>query len=280
MLTVKAPAKLNLTLEVLGKRPNGYHEVRSVLQTVDLCDTLSFQPYHGIHFEADLPSWSAGKSLVGKAVSLLQRTFAVSSGVDIKMGKRIPQLAGLGGDSSGAAAVLRGLNELWELDLSMEKLLALAVQLGSDVPFFLYGGTALAEGRGEKVTPLPPLPRMWVVLFVPDVPREPGKTGRMYAAIRPAHYTDGRVTEDLMKALKEGGFRPTMLFNTFENIAFALTSRLNVYKEHFIKLGAPDVHLAGSGPALFALLEDESQAKGLYTRCKNQGMEAYLVGTV
>jgi len=121
---------------------------------------------------------------------------------------------------------------------------------------------------------------MWVVLFVPDVPREPGKTGRMYAAIRPAHYTDGRVTEDLMKALKEGGFRPTMLFNTFENIAFALTSRLNVYKEHFIKLGAPDVHLAGSGPALFALLEDESQAKGLYTRCKNQGMEAYLVGTV
>jgi 4-diphosphocytidyl-2C-methyl-D-erythritol kinase len=83
-----------------------------------------------------------------------------------------------------------------------------------------------------------------------------------------------------MKALKGGGFRPTMLFNTFENIAFALTSRLNVYKEHFIKLGAPDVHLAGSGPALFALLEDESQAKGLYTRCKNQGMEAYLVGTV
>ena len=170
---------------------------------------------------------------------------------------------------------------LWRLGLSPAELVELAPRLGSDVAFFLYGGTALAEGRGERVTPLPSLPHRWVVLVIPDVPRVAGKTKQLYASLKPSHYTDGQITEKFIKALKEGGeFKPSMLFNTFENVAFDFFPKLKVYKGHLVKLGASDVHLAGSGPALFTLVEDKAQAEDLYTRCKNQGMECYLTDTL
>ena len=278
MLTVLVPAKINLTLEVLGKRPDGFHEIRSVLQTVNLCDRLHFRTGQGITFKCDMPGWSAEESLVAKAVSLLQKATGCSKGAEIEVEKRIPLMSGLGGDSSDAAATLRGLNKLWELDLTQEKLLELAAQLGSDVAFFLYGGTGLVEGRGEVVTPLPPLPHRWVVLVVPDVPRLPGKTKTLYSSLEKGHYTDGQITQRLVKSIKAGReFKPAMLFNTFENVAFDHFSGLKVYREHLIKLGAPHVHLAGSGPTLFTMSEDKAQAEELYTRCQQQGMEAYLV---
>ena len=281
MLTVKAPAKLNLTLEVLGKRPDGFHEIRSVLQTIDLCDTLHFEGGQGISFQCDMPGWSVGESLVSRAASLLQEVAGVSQGASIKIEKRIPLMSGLGGDSSDAAAVLRGLNELWGLGLSREKLPGLAAQLGSDVSFFLHGGTAMVEGRGEKVTPLPSLPNMWVVLVVPDVPVKAGKTARMYQSLTAPHYTDGKITEKLVDVIKGGGeFNTSMLFNTFENIAFDDFNIRHAYVEHLIKLGAPNVHLAGSGPTLFTMLENKILAEELLARCKNQGMKAYLAATI
>ena len=281
MLTILAPAKINLTLEVLGKRPDGFHEIRSVLQAVSLCDRLDFQSGRQVTFKSDLAGWSAAESLVTRAASLLQTATECSRGATIKMVKRIPLVSGLGGDSSDAAGVLRGLNEFWKLGLPREKLLELAAQLGSDVAFCLYGGTALAEGRGEVITPLPPLAHRWVVLVVPDIPRLPEKTRQLYASLKSSHYTNGRITENFVKALKEGmEFTPPMLFNTFENVAFDLFPNLKVYQEHLIKLGAPHVHLAGSGPALFALMKNKAQADDLCTRCKNQGMEACLLETL
>jgi 4-diphosphocytidyl-2-C-methyl-D-erythritol kinase len=280
MITLKAPAKLNLTLEVLRKRPDGYHDIRSVIQTVDLCDTLYFQPGSGISIECDMPGWTAEKSLVSKAVALVQEAAGGDKGVGIKIEKRIPLMSGLGGDSSDAAAVLRGLNELWGLGLSQQQLIDITGQLGSDVYFFLYGGTALVEGRGEKVTPLPPLPETWVVLVIPDTPVEAGKTDRMYAALKPEHFTDGHVTEKVVSAIKAGKRQDfSMLFNTFENIAFEDFNIRRVYVEHLEKLGAPHVHLAGSGMALFTMFDDKSGAEDLYVRCKDQGMEAYLTKT-
>jgi 4-diphosphocytidyl-2-C-methyl-D-erythritol kinase len=281
MVTVLAPAKINLTLEVLGKRPEGFHEIRSVLQAVDLCDVLHFNAGEGITFRCDMPGWSAEKSLISKAAGLLQKASGCSQGAVIVLEKRVPLLSGLGGDSSDAAAVLRGLNELWGLNLSREELVDVAKQLGSDAVFFLHGGTAMAEGRGEIISPLPPLPEMWVVLVVPDVPREMGKTGRLYGKVTDSHFTDGRITEKLVSAIKKKDeFSPSLLFNTFENVAFDYFKGLEVYKEHILKLGAPHVHLAGSGPALFAVFRDKSQAGDLYTRCKNQGMEVYLANTL
>lgn len=280
MLMVLAPAKLNLTLEVLGRRPDGFHEVRSVLQTMNFGDRLSFRDARGVSLNCDMPGWSAELSLMAGAVRLLQKTAHPSRGVAIDVGKRIPLMSGLGGDSSDAAATLRGLNRLWQLGLPPERLRQLAALLGSDVAFFLGGGTALAEGRGELITPLPPLPRIWVVLVLPDVPKSPGKTRQMYASLKPGHYTDGQITEKLVETLKEGReFEPSLVFNTFENIAFDAFPNLKVYKEHLIKLGAPHVHLAGSGPTLFTMLKDRAPAEDLYMRCKNQGMESYLAET-
>jgi len=279
MLTVLTPAKLNLTLEVLAKRPDGYHEIRSVIQTINLCDSLRFQLSQEVAFKSNLPDWTPEKSLVAKAVSLLQETTGGSKGVTIEVSKRIPLVSGLGGDSSNAAATLRGLNTLWALGLSQSKLLELAAQLGSDVAFFLYGGTALGEGRGEVIIPLPPLPHRWVVLVVPDVPRQPGKTKQLYASLKTSHYTDGQITERLVAALRAGR-EPPLLFNTFENVAFARFSPLKVYREHIMKVGADNIHLAGSGPTLFTLLKDKTQAEELYIRCQQQNMETYLVETL
>jgi 4-diphosphocytidyl-2-C-methyl-D-erythritol kinase len=291
MVTITAPAKINLTLEVLRKRPDGFrqkgaqpegfHEIRSILQTIDLCDTLHLEAGTGISFQCDMPGWSTEKSLVSRAISLLREATGCTHGVEIKIEKCIPLSSGLGGDSSDAAALLRGLNELWGLGLQQEKLVGLASTLGSDVTFFLHGGTALAEGRGEIVTPLPPLARMWVVLVMPGVPVESGKTGKMYARLKPANFTDGSYTERMIEALhKDWEFSPSMLFNTFENIAFGDYNMRKVYVEHIIKLGAPHVHLAGSGPALFMMFQNKENAGELYTRCKNQGMNVYMVGTI
>jgi 4-diphosphocytidyl-2-C-methyl-D-erythritol kinase len=281
MVTVTAPAKINLTLEVLGRRSDGFHEICSILQTIDLCDILHIKVGQGVSFECDSPGWSAEKSLVSRAVSLLSEATGCSLGVEIKIEKRIPLLSGLGGDSSDAAALLRGLNELWGLGLQQERLVGLASKLGSDVAFFVCGGTALAEGRGEIITPLPPLAKMWVVLVVPDVPVESGKTGQMYAAIKPSHFTDGAITEKLAETLRKGGkFSPSKLFNTFENIAFDEYNMRKVYLEHIVKLGAPHVHLTGSGTALFTMFSGKTGAEDLYTRCKNQGMKVYMASTV
>jgi 4-diphosphocytidyl-2-C-methyl-D-erythritol kinase len=280
MLTVLAPAKINLTLEVLGKRPDGYHEIRSLIQTVNLCDRLRFQLSHDIKFGGDNPELDIKESLISRATALLQQPTGCAKGATIEINKRIPLTSGLGGDSSDAAAILYGLNKLWELGLSLEELASLALQLGSDVPFFLYGGTALVEGRGEKITKLPPLPHRWVVLIIPDVPQLPEKTKRLYASLKPSHYTDGKITENFIKILKGSReLTPSMLFNAFENVAFEQFPGLKVYKEHFIKLGATNVHLAGSGPALFTLAEDRDKAKRLYKSLQKQKVECYLAET-
>ena len=281
MLTVLAPAKLNLTLEVLAKRRDGFHEIRSVIQAINLSDSLCFQLSQHIEFKSNLPGWIAEESLVSRAASLLQEATGCSKGVTVEVKKRIPLLSGLGGDSSDAAAVLRGLNQLWELGLSPGELFGLAWQLGSDVAFFLYGGTALVEGRGEIVTPLPSLPHRWVVLAIPPVPRLPGKTKQLYASLKVSHYTDGRTTRKLVEELKAGReFTPSLLFNTFENVAFTRFSEIGVSRSHIMKMGATDVHLAGSGPALFTLVKDKAQAEELHIRLQQQRLGSYLVETL
>ena len=281
MLTVQAPAKINLTLEVLGKRPDGYHEIRSVIQTINLGDSLRFRSSGKLRFSCDNPDFIIEESLMSRAAALVQQASRFSKGATIGVSKKIPFTSGLGGDSSDAAAVLSGLNRLWQLGLSLQELLELAPRLGSDVAFFVYGGTALVEGRGERVTPLSPLPQRWVVLLVPPVPRIPEKTRQLYASLKPEHYTDGRITQKFIKVLNEGReLEPSMLFNTFENVAFDFFPELEVYKGHFIKLGAPYVHLAGSGPALFTLVEDKAQAEGIYKNLQQQGLECYLTETL
>lgn len=280
MLQIEAPAKINLTLEVLGKRPDGYHEIRSVIQTINFSDSFQIKAGHTIKFSSNMPDWSPEQSLVSKAAYLLQRVTGCNKGAEIEIKKRIPLMSGLGGDSSDAAAILSGLNQWWELGILHTKLLELAGQLGSDVPFFLSGGTALMEGRGEIITPLPAIPHQWVVLVIPNVTRLPGKTRRAYNMLKPAHQTDGEITKEFIAKLKAGKkITFSQFFNTFENIVFLPGAELTEYKNHILKIGAPNIHLAGTGPALYTLLEEKPQAEDLLTRLTNQGMEAYLTET-
>jgi 4-diphosphocytidyl-2-C-methyl-D-erythritol kinase len=281
LITFEAPAKINLTLEVLRRRPDGYHEIRSILQAISLYDTLYFSEASDISVKCNMPGWSVEKSLVGKAVQLLQQAIPDKKGAAIEIKKRIPLLSGLGGDSSDAAAALRGLNRLWKLRLSPDKLLSLAASLGADVPFFLREGTVLVEGRGEILKTLPSIQKMWIVLVLPDIPVPPGKTARMYAALKPSHFTDGSITQKLTEILhKDKHLDLSLLFNSFENIAFDKYTGLSIYKEHLIKLSSPQVHLAGSGPTLFTMLRDKEKADNLYTRCKDQDMKVFLVSTI
>ena len=281
MLTVRAPAKINLTLEVLSRRTDGFHEVRSVIQTIGLYDQLSFQPGKKIVIKCDHTGWLAEESLVPKAASLLKETSGCSEGTTIELSKKIPLLSGLAGDSSDAAAVLIGLSKLWGLAFPPGELAQLASQLGSDVAFFLFGGTALVQGKGELVSPLPPLSKMWLVLLMPAVPRYTGKTGWLYSSLNERHYTDGQITEKLVVLLTKGDdVTPANLFNVFDNIAYDSFKGLDDYRERFLKAGADSVHLAGSGPSLFTMAKDRVQAEKIYKQLTEQGLEAYLAETL
>jgi len=275
-----APAKINLTLEVLGRRPDGFHEIRSVAQTVNLCDTLTFRPGRGIEFRCRDTGFAIEKSLMPRAASLLLQTAGSEAGASIAVAKTIPLTAGLGGDSSSAAAVLYGLNRLWKLGYSLEKLAGLGAKLGSDIPLFFRGGTVLLEGRGERVSRLTPLPGSWVLIAMPALPPMRDKTRSLYAGLTPAHYTDGGITSRFIDSLKNGDCDPAPLFNTFESVAFELFPGLRAFREHLLKLGAPHVHLAGSGPAVFTLLADAAQANDLYALYRQQNIEAYLAETL
>ncbi|MDD4876248.1 MAG: 4-(cytidine 5'-diphospho)-2-C-methyl-D-erythritol kinase [Dehalococcoidales bacterium] len=281
MLNIKAPAKLNLTLEVLGKRPDSFHEIRSVIQTINLYDNITMQLSRNIDFRSDMTEWNSEKSLVSQAIILVQQAAGCSKGVTIDINKHIPLESGLGGDSSDAAAVMSGLNQLWELNLSREKLVELASHLGSDVAFFLYGGTAFLYGRGEMVKQLPSLTGIWLVLLVPPITSFSGKTGWLYASLKAKHYTKGRITDRLANALSRSKeIKAGNLYNVFDKVAFNTFTGLEDYREYFLQTGIDNVHVAGSGPVLYTLVKNKDEAEKIYFHLWQQGLEAYLVETL
>ena len=275
MLTVYAPAKINLVLEVLGK-DNDYHRISSIVQSIDLCDVLNFQLDEAICFECDVPSLKRD-NLVTQAAALLKESTKCSLGARIELRKHIPWGVGLGGGSSDAAATLLALNELWGLGLPLSELVRLASKLGSDVPFFIHKGTALVEGKGEKVTPLPSLPATCFVLLVPPVPKISDKTKQMYNNLRVADFTGGQFVQQALSYLKQGKAIDTgLMFNAFKKVAFDFFPGLDKYRKTLEEAGAPGVYLAGSGPCLFTFFSEAEKAGELFSRLKKQGLECYL----
>ena len=218
--------------------------------------------------------------LAYRAARLLWDEVGVAKGAAIRLEKRIPVAAGLGGGSSDAAATLLGLDRLWGLGLGAAGLHPLAARLGSDVPFFLYGGTALMEGRGERVTPLPmPQGDLAVVLLHPPI-AIPEKTASLYRALPSTAYTHGEATRALVRCLRDKQpLRGDALVNDFDAVALGSFSGLAEYRRAFEGAGASDVHLAGTGPTLFAVAPWE-QAEGISRRLLSRGYEAYLVKMV
>jgi len=285
MISFHAYAKVNLTLEVLGKRPDGFHEIASVLQTIDLADIFSLEPAQTIQFVCRDPSAGRPDLLaepILRAANLLREKTRCSKGALIRLGHvGIPRAAGLGSSSSGPASVLNGLNELWALDLSLDRLEAIAAELGSDTPFFIRGGTVLARGRGEHLAPLPSPSPAWLVILVPPVEPVQNKTARLYQSLKPVHFTSGAATEALASELRQGKpLPPESLYNTFEHVAFDFFTGLREYRAKFLAAGAQRVHLAGSGPALFALVSGESSGEAIARRLRGEGFQAYLAHTL
>jgi len=275
MLTIYAPAKINIVLEVLGKS-NNRHRVMSILQTINLCDILKFRLTEGVSFTCNEPSLQHG-NIIEKAARLLKEDSHSSKGVYIELYKNIPWGAGLGGGSSDAASTLLALNKLWSLGLTTSGLTQLADKLGSDVTFFLHGGTALVEGEGEKVTPLVPLSPTYFILLMPPIPKVEHKTKQLYNNLISSRFTNGEfVSKALQNLLQERMIPGHLMFNAFEETAFSFFPGLTEYKQAFQDAGAASVHLAGSGPCLYTINSNEQQAGHLCSTLRNAGLKSYV----
>ncbi len=278
MLAINAHAKVNLTLEVLGQRDDGYHEIVSVMQTVDLHDTLALEPSDDIALECNRPELVSPDNLVLKAAHLLKEATDQRQGARIVLCKRIPVSAGLGGGSSDAAATLKGLNRLWRLGISAKDLASIGAELGSDVPFLLHGGTAMVQGRGERIRPLPPAELKWLVLLSPAI-ELPNKTASLYERLSPGHYSPGHLTRKLEARIRGGGdVPPQFLFNAFDDVAREVFPGLASYWETLYSLGAREIHVAGSGPSLYAPVSRKEQGTAIQLLLQRlHGWEAHLV---
>ena len=279
MLEKLAPAKINLVLEVLGRRNDGYHEIKSIMQTVSICDRIVFEPDTSLSLTTNLSSIQEEDNLVYQAAKLLKDSAGFKQGARITIEKLIPDGAGFGGGSSDAATTLISLNELWGLKLSASRLLGLAENLGSDVPFFIHGGTALIEGRGEKVTPLKWLYKLWYVISVPEVKID-NKTRKMYSLLTQKDFSAGEHLNAVLEAINtDRRVQVSMLYNVFDSVGLKAFPEINQHWNMLVNAGIGYLHLSGSGPAIFCAFTTEVEAKNACSNIRKSGVNAFLAET-
>lgn len=264
-LLVKAPAKINLSLDVLHKRPDGYHEVEMIMTTIDLADRLELSlldkdEIHIVSHNRFVPD--DHRNLAFQAAKLLKKRFGVKQGVTIEIEKTIPVAAGLAGGSSDAAATLRGLNKLWKLGLSIDELAELGAEIGSDVSFCVYGGTALAKGRGEKITELPVPPTCWVILAKPFIGVSTADVYRRLDLKKMKHPD----TKKMIEAINMKNYSQVCdnVGNVLEEVTLNLHPEVAQIKEQMKRFGADAVLMSGSGPTVFCLVQHDSRMHRIY----------------
>lgn len=283
-LSLRAPAKINLALEVTGRRDDGYHDIDTVITTIDLTDEVHLRLADGLRVRLDGPQ-AAGidpaDDLAGRAAKSLAEAAAHSLDVDIQITKRIPHAAGLGGGSSDAAAVLRGLNVLWGLDWSVARLSEVAANIGSDVPFFLHGGAARCTGRGELVEPLRDLRPLRLLILMPSVTPRAQKTANRFAALEQRDFTDGHRAWRLAQRIARGAPPPTNdLVNVFEAVIERGDSELVAHYATFRAAGAPHIHLCGAGPAVYCFIREGARMAELRRTLEGVGAEVFEARTL
>jgi 4-diphosphocytidyl-2-C-methyl-D-erythritol kinase len=278
-LVLRTSAKVNLALEVLGKRSDGYHELSTVMQAVDLFDRLTVERAETITLEtSDVALPTDDRNLVVRAARLLREASGVQAGARIVLDKRIPVAAGLGGGSSDAAAALWGLNRLWGLRWRRELLVALAVRLGMDVPFFLGQGRAVGTGRGEVLKLVPTLGGYAMVLVNPGVPLS---TQEVYGRVPEGWHAKPESTKRMVEALRT---------RNAAKVAAALTNQLERWvepsmpvigrmKEALLAAGALGAVMSGSGPTVFGMARSLDQARQIQRRVSRAGWSAWAVRT-
>jgi 4-diphosphocytidyl-2-C-methyl-D-erythritol kinase len=279
-LLYRCYAKVNLTLEILGKRADGFHELASLVHTINLADDLRVEPADALLTRVEGMAIDPETNLVARAAEQLSLRLKDRQGAELSLLKRIPAAAGLGGGSSDAATTLAALNVLWGTRLSLRQLMPLAAGLGSDVPFFMRGGAALMRGRGEELAPLPPRIGQWLVLLVPTHDVQ-DKTRRLYASLQPDDFTSGELTSRAAQRLKRReALEPSELVNAFERAARGVFPGLSETWEQAERLCQRKFFLSGAGPALFAVAAGRADARGQAAALARVGGAAYAVRTV
>lgn len=265
-INVKALAKINLSLDVLGKREDGYHEVRMVMQTIHLYDRLKITKTKepGILIKTNLDFLPTNENnLIYKAAKLLQEAYGIQSGVAVLLQKHIPVAAGMAGGSTDAAAMLYGMNQLFGLGLKRQGLMELGVKLGADVPYCLMRGTALAEGIGEKLKSLPPMPKCPVLIAKPGISVS---TKYVYENLK----LDGQLSHPDIRAqiaaIRRGDLKTAAqhMGNVLETVTIPQYPVIDEIKRCMMDCGALNAMMSGSGPTVFGLFEDEQMAQAAY----------------
>ncbi len=280
-ISLRAPGKINWTLDVTGRRPDGYHEVRMLMQSVDLFDEITIVPggaditlvsdFEGMPLDERNTAW--------KAAALLMDMARITGGVEIHIKKGIPMAAGMAGGSADAAAVLVGLNELWGLGLTLSELETAGLRIGADVPFCIAGGTALAEGIGEMLTRLEPIEGVWLVLVKPPFGVSTTEVYKAFEMDKNNKYND---TGDIYLKLKARDFKglaATGLYNALEQVTISMHPEIDAIKQELLSLGAAVSLMTGSGPAVYGVFEDKEAARLAEEHMKKTYTQTYLART-
>lgn len=272
-MRLQAFAKINLGLDVLGKREDGYHEVRMIMQTIRMYDQLdmrkSVEP--GIHLTTNKKYIPVDENnLVWRAAKLMMDTCGIMEGVSIHLHKVIPVAAGMAGGSSDAAATLVGMNRLFHCGLSKEKLMELGVQIGADVPYCVLRGTALAEGIGEKLTVLPPIPDCWILIGKPGISVS---TKYVYTTLDLNTDTVHPDIDGMKKALEDGNLYgiTERMGNVLQDVTIPAYPEVERIKEQMKALGAVNAMMSGSGPTVFGIFDNEEKAQKACQKLRESG---------
>ena len=271
-IKLKALGKINLGLDVLGRRPNGYHDVRMVMQTVYLYDQILLEKTdkEGISLETNLFYLPVNENnLAYRAAKMLIDEFAIKEGVHISLEKHIPVAAGMAGGSSNAAAVLYGMNRLFQLGLTAQELMDRGVQLGADVPYCIMRGTVLAEGIGEKLTPLPAMPKCHVLLAKPPISVS---TQKVYEKLDAQKVTKHPDIDGILLGLQTGDLKKitSSMGNVLENVTITEYPQIESIKDVMKEEGALNAMMSGSGPTVFGIYDDKMLARRAAARIREE----------
>lgn len=271
-LELKALAKINLGLDVLGRRENGYHDVRMVMQTIYLYDDVFMQKTkeEGIHLETNLFYLPVNENNIAyKAAKLLMDEFQIEGGVSIRLNKFIPVSAGMAGGSSNAAAVLFGMNRMYQLGLSQQELMERGVKLGADVPYCIMRGTVLAEGIGEELIPLPALPKCYVLIAKPPVSVS---TKTVYEKLDALDIVNHPNIDGILEGLEEQNLEKITanMGNVLEEVTVGDYPVIEKIKKVMKDAGALNAMMSGSGPTVFGIFTDRKSAKQAYAEIRKK----------
>lgn len=272
-MTLQAHAKLNLSLDITGTAPNGYHTLDMVMQTISLCDTMTLEAAQVLTLAAPHHLPQGEDNLMVRAALMLRQAAGIRAGAHMTLKKNIPSQAGMGGGSADAAAVLRGLNRLWGLDWSMERLCEVGLQLGSDVPFALRGCTARVRGIGDRIEPVTGAAQLWFALAMPEGGVNTGACYRRYDELGAGQRPDN---DELLAALCRGDLAAMAKHdgNALQRAAISLNPGIEELLEQFRALDVPLCAMTGSGAAVYAICENEAAAKEACSALKGAAWSA------